>query len=127
MTDAAILAQQFWWRMNTNAWPLAAELFADSFEIVWPQSGEVIGSVEDFVAINENYPAHGKWSFKLRRVLGAGGSAVSETEISDGKIKALAVSIFECADERIVRITEYWPEPFSAPAWRRQWVTIEND
>jgi hypothetical protein len=127
MTDAATLAQEFWWRMGTNEWSLAAALLADGMEIVWPQSGEVIGSTEDFVALNTNYPANGKWTFKVRRVLGNGGHAVTETEISDGKITALAVSIFECADDRIVRITEYWPEPFEAPEWRRQWVTIRND
>lgn len=127
MTDAATLAQEFWWRMGTNQWALAAELFADAVEIVWPQSGEVIGSAEDFVAINENYPAHGKWTFKLLRVIGDGGHAITETEVSDGGTVALAVSIFECADDRIVRITEYWPEPFEAPEWRRQWVTRQGD
>lgn len=125
MTDAGALAQEFWWRMATNEWRLAAALFSDTIEIVWPQSGEVIGSADDFVALNDNYPAHGKWTFTVRRVLGNGPHAVTETEISDGKIKALAVSIFECADDRIIRITEYWPEPFEAPEWRREWVRIE--
>lgn len=127
MTDAATLAQEFWWRMGTNQWALAADLFAGNIEIVWPQSGEVIGSAEDFVAINENYPAHGKWTFTLLRVIGDGGHAITETEVSDGETEALAVSIFECADDRIVRITEYWPEPFEAPDWRRQWVTLQGD
>src|SRR5690606_4119253 len=127
MTDAGKLAQEFWWRMGTNEWSLAAGLFADTVEIVWPQSREVIGSAEDFIAINENYPAHGKWTFTGLRVWGGGGHAVTETEVSDGKVTALAISIFECADDRIVRITEYWPEAFEAPAWRKQWVSIRRD
>ena len=127
MTDAATLAQEFWWRMGTNQWALAAGLFAGNIEIIWPQSGEVIGSADDFVAINENYPSHGKWSFKVKRVIGAGGHAITETEVSDGTAKAFAVSIFECADDRIVRITEDWPEPFAAPDWRRQWVTTRAE
>tara|TARA_R110002051_G_scaffold188809_1_gene258123 strand:+ start:6451 stop:6834 length:384 start_codon:yes stop_codon:yes gene_type:complete len=127
VTDAATLAQEFWWRMGTNQWGLAAGLFAGNIEIIWPQSGEVIGSADDFVAINENYPSHGKWSFKVKRVIGAGGHAITETEVSDGTAKAFVVSIFECADDRIVRITEYWPEPFAAPEWRRQWVTTRAE
>jgi hypothetical protein len=127
VTDAATLAQEFWWRMGTNQWALAAGLFAGNIEILWPQSGEVIGSAEDFVAVYENYPAHGKWSFAVKRVIGSGGHAITETEVSDGTVKALAVSIFECADDRIVRITEYWPDPFEAPDWRRQWVSVRRE
>ena len=127
MTDAAALAQEFWWRMGTNRWRLAADLFADNIKIVWPQSGETIGSADDFVAINENYPSHGAWSFKVRRVLGSAGHAITETEVSDGTVEALAVSIFECADDQIVRITEYWPEPFAAPQWRRAWVSMDSE
>lgn len=127
MTDAAALTQEFWWRMGTNEWSLAARLFAPSIQISWPQSGEIIGSAEDFVAINSNYPAHGKWTFKVKRVLGNGGHAISETMVSDGSIGALAVSIFECADDQITRITEYWPEAFAAPEWRRKWVSLESE
>lgn len=126
MTDAAALAQEFWWRMGTNEWSLAAEMFAGNFEIFWPQSGEVIGSAEDFAAINAHYPAHGRWSFDVRRVIGGGNHAITETIVSDGEVEMLAVSIFECADDLIVRITEYWPEPFEAPEWRRQWVTLRE-
>lgn len=127
MTDAVTLAQEFWRRMSTNHWGLAAGLFADTIEIAWPQSGEVIGSAEDFVAINENYPAHGKWSFVVLRIIGHSVHAITETAVSDGVNETLAVSIFECANDRIVRITEYWPEPFQAPEWRRQWVTLRRD
>lgn len=126
MTDAAALTQEFWWRMGTNEWSLAARLFSPTIQILWPQSGEIIGSAEDFVAINTHYPAQGKWMFKVRRVLGNGGHAISETIVSDGATEALAVSIFECADDQITRITEYWPEPFAAPEWRRQWVSLEG-
>ncbi|WP_417580107.1 nuclear transport factor 2 family protein [Pelagibacterium sp.] len=127
MTDAAALAQEFWCRMNTNQWSLAAELFADNIEIVWPQSGEVISSAEDFVALNAAYPANGKWQFSIKRLIGAGERAVTETAISDGTTNAFAVSIFECADDRIVKITEYWPEPYDAPDWRRAWVSARTD
>lgn len=124
MTDAAALAQEFWWRMGTNEWALAAELFAENITIAWPQSREVIGSAEDFIAINAAYPAHGKWQFRVKRVIGAGGHAITETDVSDGTTGAMAVSIFECADDKIVRITEYWPEPYAPPKWRRQWVSV---
>jgi hypothetical protein len=32
------------------------------------------------------------------------------------------VSIFEFEDDKVVRLTQYFPEPFEAPESRAQWV-----
>ncbi|WP_404405884.1 nuclear transport factor 2 family protein [Pelagibacterium halotolerans] len=122
MTDGAVLASEYWRRMNTNRWALAGELFAPDFEIVWPQSGEVISTLDNFVALNENYPASGPWTFTVHRLIGSGRQAASETLVSDGSVETVALSFFECADDKISRLTEYWPEAFEAPEWRAQWV-----
>lgn len=122
MDQAAAIATEFWKRMNTNDWRFAASLFADNFEIVWPQSSEKIGSVENFVAINANYPAKDAWVFEVVRIVGENAVAMTETRISDGHTEALALSIFECRDGRILRLTEYWPDTYPAPEWRAQWV-----
>ncbi|MCD7059269.1 nuclear transport factor 2 family protein [Pelagibacterium xiamenense] len=127
MTDGAILASEYWRRMNTNRWALAGELFAPQFELIWPQSGEVISTLGNFVAINENCPAKGAWAFTVHRLIGSGRQAVSETLVSDGSVEAVAVSFFECADDKISRITEYWPDPFPAPEWRSRWVETMAD
>jgi hypothetical protein len=50
--DAVAIATEFWRRMGDNDWHAAAELFADDFELVWPQSGERIVSREAFIAVN---------------------------------------------------------------------------
>lgn len=122
MTDAKSTVLEFWRRMNTNEWALAAALFSEDIEILWPQSNEMITSADNFVAINTHYPSAGPWEFTVERMIGAGHEAVTETRVSDGETEAVALSLFECAEDRIVRITEYWPEPVSAPPWRRKWV-----
>jgi hypothetical protein len=32
------------------------------------------------------------------------------------------VSIMEFADDKVTRETQYFADPFPAPAWRAQWV-----
>lgn len=122
MTDGAVLASDFWRRMNTNNWALAGGLFAPEFALVWPQSGEAITTLDAFVAVQDNTPAHGSRTFTVHRLIRSGRQAVSETLISDGARESLAISFFECADDRITRIVEYWPEPFQPPEWRARWV-----
>lgn len=123
MGDAAHIARNFWERMNTNDWALAARLFAPDFELLWPQSNERISSSEDFVALNAAYPADGKWSFSVCRLIGDGQQAMTETEISDGKVEAVALTLFEVENAMIRRIVEYWPEAYPPPEWRQRWVS----
>lgn len=122
MADARTLALEFWRRMETNDWAFAAELFADGFVLDWPQSGERIGSAENFVAVNASYPAAGRWTFVVHRLAGDEAAAVSETTVSDGAVEATAITFFEVSGDRIHRIREFWPEPYPAPEWRKAWV-----
>lgn len=34
----------------------------------------------------------------------------------------MLIKFFELRDGKIVRETDYWPEPYDAPEWRAQWV-----
>jgi ketosteroid isomerase-like protein len=124
--DAVAIARAFWQRMGANDWKAAAELFADDFELVWPQSGERILSHEAFVAVNANYPAAGRWSFSTRQLFGGGSQAVSETLVSDGSIEAVAITFFETEAGKIRRMREFWPDPFPVPEWRLPWVTVDG-
>lgn len=123
MPDAAALVRRYWGRMNDNDWAAAAELFSDDFVLVWPQSGEAIRSRPDFAAINANYPAAGRWVFTIRKFIASATSVATEVHVTDSAVEAVAVTFFECDGERLSRITEYWPDPFPAPDWRKGWVT----
>jgi len=123
LSDARALAAEFWRRMNSNDWASAAELFSDDFELAWPQSGEFIRSREAFVAVNTEYPASGRWSFSMHRLIGEGSRAVTETLVSDGTIRATAITFFDIEAGRIHAMCEFWPDPYPAPEWRRKWVS----
>lgn len=122
--DIGSLVQRFWARMNENDWAAAAEVFSENFVFTWPQSSERILSRADFAAINTCYPANGRWSFTIDRFVVSATTAVTEVHVTDGTIHATAITFFESDGNGLSRITEYWPDPFPAPAWRSAWVEV---
>jgi ketosteroid isomerase-like protein len=121
--DAAIaVVSEFWRRMASNDFPSVAPVLATDFVLEWPQSGERIRGAERFVAMNVEYPAHGPWVFTVHRIVGGGSEAASDVSVTDGVQSARAVTFFTVANGRIVRMTEFWPEPF-APAAHRAHLT----
>lgn len=101
------------------------EMAADDMVQEWPQSGERIRGRANIAALNENYPSGSGTSpkAKLRRIMKPGDAWVIEATIDYGDgIPVSAVSIIETKDGKIVRQTDYFANPFEAPAWRSQWV-----
>jgi hypothetical protein len=101
------------------------EMASDDMVQEWPQSGERIRGRANIEAVNQNYPASTGTSPKmeLRRILKPGEAWIIEGTIDYGDgIPVSAVSIIETADGKIVRQTDYFANPFEAPAWRSKWV-----
>jgi hypothetical protein len=101
------------------------EMAADDMVQEWPQSGERIRGLANIEAVNQNYPASTGTNPKmeLRRILKPGEAWIIEGTIDYGDgIPVSAVSIIETADGKIVRQTDYFANPFEAPAWRSKWV-----
>jgi len=65
--------------------------------------------------VNAEYPAHGPWMFMVNRVVRGTNAAVSEVSVTDGVVKARAISFFELNSGKIAKIVEYWPEPGTPP------------
>jgi len=116
------LVLQFWRYMQANDFRAASTLFADAYVLDWPVSGERIRGRENFVAINEHYPAHGRWHFTLHRCLAEDDQVVTDVTVTDGVVTAKAVSFFTVRQGQIVRQVEYWPEPYEPADWRAAYV-----
>ncbi len=58
----------------------------------------------------------------IRRKLAVGDLAVVESDLDYQGKPYQEVSIFEFRDGKVVRLTQYFPEPFEAPASRARWV-----
>jgi ketosteroid isomerase-like protein len=114
---------RFWAAIDANDFAAAGALLHDDYVLEWPQSGERIRGRENFVAVNTNYPTEGRWSVTVHRVVAEGDEVVSEVTVTDGVSNiARALTFSTVQDGRIVRQTEYWPDPFEAAAWRARWV-----
>jgi hypothetical protein len=103
---------------------LTQEYAAADFVEEWPQSGERLSKAAS-IRMTENYPQmSGKTpTFKYRRMLGGGDIFVVEGTIDYGDgVPVSYVSIGELRDGKIARVTEYFANPFEAPAWRADFV-----
>jgi ketosteroid isomerase-like protein len=112
--------------MQANDWRAAGELLHDEYVLEWPQSGERVRGRENFVAVNANYPAAGRWSFVVHQLVAEGDTAATEVSVTDGAVVARALTFSTVRDGRIVRQREYWPDPFVAAEWRARWVERDS-
>jgi hypothetical protein len=120
--QAIAVVEKYWELMNTNDFRSVGSLLADDFLLDWPQSNERIRGRDNFAAMNEEYPAHGRWTFTINRLIGGEREAVSDVLVSDGVQNARAISFFSIADGKIAGMVEYWPDEFPAPENRRHLV-----
>jgi ketosteroid isomerase-like protein len=116
------IVERFWAAMQTNDFRAVGELLHDEYVLEWPQTGEIVRGRENFVAINENFPAAGRWSFTVHRLVADADGVATEVTVTDGWRTDRAVTFSEVRDRRISRQTEYWPDPYDPPEWRAPWV-----
>jgi hypothetical protein len=103
---------------------LLKEYGTDDFVEEWPQSGERLTKAAS-MRMAENYPQMSGKSptFKYRRMLGGGDVFVIEGTIDYGDgIPVSYVGVGELRDGKVARMTEYFANPFEAPAWRADFV-----
>lgn len=112
----AEVVREFWRLMATNDFAAVQAVLAPGFVLEWPQSRERIRGPERFVRMNAEYPAHGRWVFTHHRLVGgesAGdGEVVTDVSVTDGVQSGRAISFFTVQGGRIVRLVEFWPEPY---------------
>jgi hypothetical protein len=98
------------------------DIYDDNAICDYPQSGERIVGRKNLQALRSHHP--GKPSgFKVSRILGKGDLWVTEYTIAYQARSAYTVSIMEFRKGKVVHETQYFADPFEAPAWRSQWVT----
>ena len=96
-------------------------IYADDTICDYPQSGERILGRKNLQALRGHHP--GKPSgFNVRRMFGEGNLWVTEYTITYQGKSAYTVSMMEFRDGKVVHETQYFADPFEAPAWRSQWV-----
>jgi hypothetical protein len=97
------------------------EIYDDNVVCDYPQSGERIVGRGNLQALRSHHPGKPA-GFKVRRILGKEDLWITEYTITYQERLAYTVSIMEFRDNKVVRETQYFADPFAAPDWRRQWV-----
>ena len=97
------------------------DIYHDDAICDYPQSGERICGRRNIQGLRGHHPAKPS-GFNVRRVLGRSDLWITECIITyQGKL-SFTVSIMEFREGKVMRETQYFADPFEAPAWRAQWV-----
>jgi hypothetical protein len=116
--DQAIRAalDQHWAASDANDSDTEHLIYRDDAVLEYPQSGELTRgriNIQKQRSIQPN-----KKRFTIRRIVGSGDLWVTEFILSyDGK-PSYTVSIMEFTGDKVARETQYFADPFPAPAWR---------
>lgn len=121
----AAVAEEFWSRMATGDFASVRPLLDDRFRLTYPQTGERFDA-DGMVKLNTDYPSDsGEWRFAVESVVADSNRAVTVVTVTDGSQHATAITVFEVTGGQVTSMTEYWPDPYDAPAWRRS-LTIAD-
>ena len=122
-----LVITEFWQLMASNDFFSVGAILSTDFLLDWPQSSERIRGAENFARMNNEYPAHGVWRFKVNSIVAGATSGVSDVSVTDGVQRARAISFFTVVQGKISHIVEFWPEPIPAPANRAHVVEHVDD
>ncbi len=103
---------------------LIQEIGTEDFIQEWPQSRERLTKAAS-IQLAQKYPEMTGTTptFTYRRMLGGGDLFVVEGTIDYGDGTPVSyVGIGELRDGKVARMTEYFANPFEAPAWRAGFV-----
>jgi ketosteroid isomerase-like protein len=111
---------QHWAASDSNDFETEHLIYQEDAILDYPQSGERTRGRRNIQGQRASQPS--KKRFTVRRIIGGGDLWVTELVVTyDGK-PSYAVSIMEFTGDKIARETQYFADPFPAPASRTQWV-----
>ena len=111
---------QHWAASDANDFETEHLIYREDAVLDYPQSGERTRGRRDIQGQRASQPS--KKRFTIRRIIGGGDLWVTEFILTyDGK-PSYTVSIMEVTGDKVARETQYFADPFPAPAFRAQWV-----
>ena len=106
--------------MEHRDWDAFTAVLSPDVVYELPQTRERIRGRERYVQFNAGYP--GDWHVEPQLVIGDDhdGCLLFRWTLDDEAM--LAVAVFEIDGDRIVKVTDFWPEPYDPPAGREHLV-----
>jgi ketosteroid isomerase-like protein len=120
--DRAIRAalDRHWGASDANDFEAEHLIYHEDAVLDYPQSGERTRGRHNIQSQRASQPS--KKRFTVQRIIGGGDLWVTELILTyDGK-PTYTVSIMEFTGDKVAHETQYFADPFPAPAFRAQWV-----
>jgi hypothetical protein len=122
MNDGEIRAalDRHWAASDASDYETEHCIYHEDAVLDYPQSGERTRGRRNIQNQRASQPSNKR--FTVRRIIGSGDLWVTELILTyDGK-PSYTVSIMEFTGDKVARETQYFADPFPAPAFRAQWV-----
>jgi ketosteroid isomerase-like protein len=111
---------QHWAASEANDFETEHLIYHEDAVLDYPQSGERTRGRSNIQSQRASQP--NKKRFTVQRIIGGDDLWVTEYILTyDGK-PSFTVSIMEFRGDKVARETQYFADPFPAPAFRAQWV-----
>src|ERR1700722_7343594 len=111
---------QHWVASDANDFETEHLIYHEDAVLEYPQSGERTRGRSNIQGQRASQPSNKR--FTIRRIIGNGDLWVTEYILTyDGK-PSYTVSMMEFRGDKVARETQYFADPFPAPAFCAQWV-----
>jgi hypothetical protein len=111
---------QHWAASDANDFETEHRIYHEDAVLEYPQSGERTRGRYNIQ--NQRASQPNKKRFTIRRITGAGDLWVTEFVLTYDRKPSYTVSIMDFRGDKVARETQYFSDPFVAPASRAQWV-----
>ena len=111
---------QHWAASDADDFETEHRIYHEDAVLEYPQSGERTRGRRNIQEQRASQPS--KKRFAVQRIIGSGDLWITELILTyDGK-PSFTVRIMEFRDDKVARETQYFADPFVAPASRARWV-----
>jgi hypothetical protein len=111
---------QHWAASDANDFVTEHLIYLEDAVLDYPQSGERTRGRSNIQAQRASQPSNKR--FSIRRIIGGDDLWVTEFILTYDSKPSYTVSIMEFSGVKVARETQYFADPFPAPAFRAKWV-----
>jgi hypothetical protein len=111
---------QHWAASDANDFETEHRIYHEDAVLDYPQSGERTRGRSNIHNQRRSQPSNKR--FTVQRIIGGGDLWITELILTYDNKPSYTVSIMEFRGDKVVRETQYFADPFVAPAFRAQWV-----
>ena len=107
------LILRHWHLANARQWDEFDTLLAPDLRYEVPQTREYIESGPGYSEMFRTWP--GDWTATIHHLVCDDVKAVCIIAFDVGEVTMTGISVFERRGSQIVKVTDYWPEPYEPP------------